>query len=33
MLNEETKELPYEPYGYKFYTNFGEGEFITGLEI
>ena len=33
MLNEGTEALPYEPYGYKFYTNAGTGEFITGPEI
>ena len=33
MLNEGSTALPYEPYGYKFYTNAGTGEFITGPEI
>ena len=33
MLNEGTTALPYEPYGYKFYTNAGTDEFITGPEI
>ena len=33
MLNEGTEALPYEPYGYKFYTNAGTGEFIAGPEI
>ena len=33
MLNEGTEALPYEPYGYKFYTNAGTDEFITGPEI
>ena len=33
MLNEGTTSLPYEPYGYKFYTNAGTDEFITGPEI
>ena len=33
MLNEGTEALPYEPYGYKFYTNDGTGEFIAGPEI
>ena len=33
MLNEGTTALPYEPYGYKFYTNNGTGEFIAGPEI
>ena len=33
MLNEGSTPLPYEPYGYKFYTNAGTGEFITGPEI
>jgi hypothetical protein len=33
MLNEGSTALPYEPYGYKFYTNNGTGEFITGPEI
>ena len=34
QLNEGTTALPYEPYGYKFYTNAGSGDdFITGSEI
>ena len=33
MLNEGSTALPYEPYGYKFYTNAGTGEFIAGPEI
>ena len=33
MLNEGSTALPYEPYGYKFYTNAGTDEFITGPEI
>ena len=33
MLNVGSTTLPYEPYGYKFYTNAGTGEFITGPEI
>jgi len=33
MLNVGSTTLPYEPYGYKFYTNAGEGEFIAGPEI
>ena len=33
QLNEGTTALSYEPYGYKFYTNDGENEFITGPEI
>jgi hypothetical protein len=32
MLNVGSTTLPYEPYGYKFYTNAGEGEFIPGPE-
>ena len=34
MLNEGTEALPYEQYGYKFYTNAGSGDdFIPGPEI
>ena len=33
MLNVGSTTLPYEPYGYKFYTNAGEGEFIPGPEL
>ena len=33
MLNEGSTPLPYEPYGYKFYTNAGTDDFITGPEI
>lgn len=33
MLNEGTESLPYESYGYKFYTNNGTGEFVAGPEI
>ena len=32
MLNVGSTTLPYEPYGYKFYTNAGEGDFIPGPE-
>ena len=33
MLNEGNTAASYEPYGYKFYTNAGTGEFIAGPEI
>ena len=32
-LNEGSEALPYESFGYKFYTNAGTGEFIAGPEI
>ena len=33
MMVEGDIQAEYEPYGYKFYTNAGTGEFITGPEI